>query len=96
MAINAVFADLRPGWVGIMVLRVGIRRMRWLCIIALGLVSVLRAGATELERAGSKPRHAAPDSELILEAYAVWGPDCVQHLRGDFAFAIWEFIGITL
>jgi len=44
----------------------------------------------ELERAGSKPRHAAPDSELILEAYAAWGPDCLQHLRGDFAFAIWD------
>jgi asparagine synthase (glutamine-hydrolysing) len=44
----------------------------------------------ELECAGSRPRHAAPDSELILESYAVWGPECVQHLRGDFAFAIWD------
>jgi asparagine synthase (glutamine-hydrolysing) len=30
------------------------------------------------------------DSELILRAYATWGDDCVQHLRGDFAFAIWD------
>jgi asparagine synthase (glutamine-hydrolysing) len=29
-------------------------------------------------------------SDLILRAYAVWGADCVQHLRGDFAFAIWD------
>ncbi len=30
------------------------------------------------------------DSEFILRAYATWGEDCVQHLRGDFAFAIWD------
>src|SRR5271170_530706 len=32
----------------------------------------------------------ATDSGLILCAYAAWGADCVQHLRGDFAFAIWD------
>ncbi len=26
------------------------------------------------------------DSGLILRAYAAWGAECVQHLRGDFAF----------
>jgi len=31
-----------------------------------------------------------PDVELILHAYQVWGKDCVQHLLGDFAFAIWD------
>ena len=30
------------------------------------------------------------DVELILRAYQVWGEDCVQHLIGDFAFAIWD------
>jgi asparagine synthase (glutamine-hydrolysing) len=30
------------------------------------------------------------DSELIVRAYATWGEDCVQQLRGDFAFAIWD------
>jgi len=30
------------------------------------------------------------DSELILHAYAAWGEECVRHLRGDFAFAIWD------
>jgi len=30
------------------------------------------------------------DSDLILAAYAKWGNDCVQHLLGDFAFAIWD------
>jgi asparagine synthase (glutamine-hydrolysing) len=32
----------------------------------------------------------ATDSGLILRAYAAWGADCVQYLRGDFAFAIWD------
>lgn len=44
----------------------------------------------ELEREGHKVRGGAPDCELILHAYAAWGEKCVQHLRGDFAFAIWD------
>jgi asparagine synthase (glutamine-hydrolysing) len=31
-----------------------------------------------------------PDVELILGAYSLWGDDCVEHLLGDFAFAIWD------
>lgn len=31
-----------------------------------------------------------PDAELILNAYKTWGDDCVKHLLGDFAFAIWD------
>lgn len=32
----------------------------------------------------------APDSTLILRSYERWGPACVDHLLGDFAFAIWD------
>jgi asparagine synthase (glutamine-hydrolysing) len=30
------------------------------------------------------------DAELILHAYEAWNEDCVKHLLGDFAFAIWD------
>lgn len=30
------------------------------------------------------------DTEVILRAYERWGQDCVNHLRGMFAFAIWD------
>ncbi|WP_342740134.1 asparagine synthase (glutamine-hydrolyzing) [Bradyrhizobium sp. B117] len=30
------------------------------------------------------------DTEVILAAYDRWGDDCVSHLRGMFAFAIWD------
>src|SRR5260370_40495699 len=30
------------------------------------------------------------DAELILLAYEAWGEDCVKHLIGDFAFALWD------
>jgi len=33
---------------------------------------------------------ALPDSALILRAYCRWGRECVHHLLGDFAFAIWD------
>lgn len=32
----------------------------------------------------------ATDVDLILHAYHAWGNDCVQHLIGDFVFAIWD------
>jgi len=31
-----------------------------------------------------------PDADLVLQAYLVWGEACVERLRGDFAFAIWD------
>ncbi len=44
-----------------------------------------------IEREGGKlSGPIATDSDLILRSYAAWGADCVQHLRGDFAFAIWD------
>jgi asparagine synthase (glutamine-hydrolysing) len=30
------------------------------------------------------------DGEIILAAYLAWGESCVDHLLGDFAFAIWD------
>ena len=30
------------------------------------------------------------DTEVILRAYKRWGEDCVHHLRGMFAFLIWD------
>ncbi len=35
-------------------------------------------------------KSAANDAELLLHAYATWKEDCVKHLIGDFAFAIWD------
>ncbi len=47
---------------------------------------------TKLEQQGRGAALGATtsDSVLILRAYAAWGTECVQHLRGDFAFAIWD------
>jgi asparagine synthase (glutamine-hydrolysing) len=33
---------------------------------------------------------SAPDCALVIAAYEKWGEDCVEHLLGDFAFAIWD------
>ncbi|HKV63402.1 MAG TPA: asparagine synthase-related protein [Candidatus Acidoferrum sp.] len=44
----------------------------------------------KLQRAGRVVRGNAPDSELILHAYAEWGAACVAHLQGDFSFSVWD------
>lgn len=41
-------------------------------------------------RLSPNPDQVIPDSSLILRAYEKWGRDCVDHLLGAFAFAIWD------
>ena len=36
------------------------------------------------------PFKTSSDTEVILAAYLKWGNNCVKHLRGMFAFAIWN------
>lgn len=43
----------------------------------------------ELEKYGHSFR-SQTDTEIILAAYAQWGGRCLKHLRGMFAFAIWD------
>ena len=44
----------------------------------------------KLESRGRNRLRAASDADLILHAYGCWGEDSVEHLLGDFAFAIWD------
>ncbi|MDQ6610840.1 MAG: asparagine synthase (glutamine-hydrolyzing) [Gemmatimonadota bacterium] len=43
----------------------------------------------ELERLGFEFRSHS-DTEVIINAYRAWGSDCVRHLRGMFAFAVYD------
>src|SRR5262245_55535236 len=42
------------------------------------------------EELGSSTFRTTSDTEVILRAYRKWGAECVTHLRGMFAFAIWD------
>ena len=42
------------------------------------------------EELGAENFHTTSDTEVILAAYRRWGRDCLDHLRGMFAFAIWD------
>src|SRR4029079_13343846 len=43
----------------------------------------------ELEAAGHQFR-SRTDTEVLLQAYAQWGEQCVERLNGMFAFAVWD------
>ena len=47
----------------------------------------------ELQRVFNVPEKeiaSTPDSFFILESFKKWGSNCVDHLLGDWAFAIWD------
>lgn len=44
---------------------------------------------TELEAMG-ETFLGSSDSEVLLAAYQAWGPNCLDRLRGMFAFAVWD------
>ena len=44
----------------------------------------------ELRSLGRMMETDVNDAELILHAFHAWGEECVHHLLGDFAFAIWD------
>ena len=58
-------------------------------IVFNGEIYNFRELRAELESKGFEFRSRS-DTEVLLNAYAAWGKDCLQHLRGIFAFAIWD------
>lgn len=49
----------------------------------------------ELEAHGVQFR-SKTDTEVLLRAYDVWGPACIERLNGMFAFAVWDSRARTL
>jgi asparagine synthase (glutamine-hydrolysing) len=49
----------------------------------------------ELEAAGHRYQNRS-DSETIIHAFEQYGPECLQRMRGMFAFAIWDTLARTL
>lgn len=45
---------------------------------------------TKLAARGREEAKTAEDAELLLHAYHLWGTDCLEHLLGDYVFAIWD------
>jgi len=60
-----------------------------MAIIFNGEIYNYRDLAPELRAAGHTLKTRS-DTETILHAYEQYGDDCVEHLRGMFAFAIWD------
>jgi asparagine synthase (glutamine-hydrolysing) len=60
-----------------------------LVIVFNGEIYNFRELKTELEKLGHRFKTNS-DTETIVHAYEEFGVDCLQHLRGMFAFAIWD------
>jgi asparagine synthase (glutamine-hydrolysing) len=58
-------------------------------IVQNGEIYNFQALREELEKRGHIFR-TRTDTEAILHAYEEYGPECVKHLRGMFALAIWD------
>ncbi|HEY4334348.1 MAG TPA: asparagine synthase (glutamine-hydrolyzing) [Puia sp.] len=41
-------------------------------------------------RISDYPFQTTSDTEVLVAAYAKWGPECLHQLRGMFAFALWD------
>ncbi len=54
-----------------------------------GEIYNFKALRDDLEAAGAVFRTEG-DTEVILEAYRVWGRECLERLDGMFAFALWD------
>ena len=39
---------------------------------------------------GVQARLDAPDADLLLKAYDIWGEACFEYVLGDFSFALWD------
>ncbi|MGC2237487.1 MAG: asparagine synthase (glutamine-hydrolyzing) [Pyrinomonadaceae bacterium] len=62
-------------------------RTKW--IVFNGEIYNYRQLREDLERRGHE-FYTNSDTEAIIHLYDEYGADCVQHLRGMFAFAIWD------
>ena len=60
-----------------------------LCIVFNGEIYNFRDIRRELEARGHSFRSTS-DTEVLLEAYREWGADCLGHLNGVFAFALYD------
>ena len=66
-----------------------------LAIVYNGEIYNFRELRKELESLGHKFKTNS-DTEVIVNAFEEFGPDCLKKLRGMFAFAIWNFRDETL
>src|SRR5438552_5139732 len=60
-----------------------------LVVVHNGEVYNFRELRSQLEACGYRFR-SGTDTEVILHAYAEWGPSCVERFNGMFAFAIYD------
>ncbi len=59
------------------------------CVVTNSEIYNYRALTAELTARGHRFRTRS-DTETIVHAWAEWGEDCVDHLHGMFAFALWD------
>jgi asparagine synthase (glutamine-hydrolysing) len=63
---------------------------RSVVIVFNGMIYNFRELWPKLQALGHVFHSDHSDTEAIVHAWESWGPDCLQHLNGMFAFALWD------
>ncbi|MCS6912878.1 MAG: asparagine synthase (glutamine-hydrolyzing) [Myxococcales bacterium] len=69
---------------------------RYVIVFNGAIYNYIELSAELRARAGAPPLRGHSDTEVLVEAWAAWGPACLERLRGMFAFAIWDRLQRTL
>jgi len=64
-------------------------------VLALGRLALDGRDGLQQQLSGQNCPPESTSEDLLLQAWAKWGPACLQNIIGDFSFALWDSVEKT-